>query len=66
MTVSITFSTLSGRKTLFLSAEEALKTEVADQVRSVLDRRSEGVVGAEFQLPFFGRVNIDIVEQNNP
>lgn len=61
-TVSITFSTIGGRENLLMTVEEALKTEVAPQVRSVLERRAEGVVGAQFNLPFFGRVNIDIID----
>jgi hypothetical protein len=61
MTIAVTFSTLAGRKTLLLTKEEALKCEVGEQVRHVLKLAEEGACGAEFNLPFYGRVNIEVV-----
>jgi len=66
MQISITFSTLAGRRHLILPLEDALKTEVADQVRHLVKiNQEDGAVGAQFNLPSFGKVNIDIIDSVN-
>lgn len=58
ITVAVTFGTVSGRKTVLWTLEEALTSELASYVRSLMADRA--AVGCEIQHPFYGRVNIDL------
>lgn len=59
ITVSVTFSTLQGRKNVLWSLEEALKTDLCNHVQNIL--KDQSAVGCEIQHPLYGRVNIDLV-----
>lgn len=59
MTVSVTFSTVSGRRNVLWTLDQALTSELATYVRSLMADRA--AVGCQIDHPFYGRVNIDLV-----
>lgn len=59
-TISVTFSTLAGRKNLLWTLKEALESELAAQVRHLLKLSEEGAVGIQIQHPFYGKINLDL------
>jgi hypothetical protein len=58
MRVIVKFSTLGGRQELSWSLEEALASDLAQYVRSLLADRA--AVGCTIQHSFYGRVEISL------
>lgn len=58
ITVSVTFSTVAGRKNVLWTLEEALTSELAQNVRSLM--ADPAAVGCQIDHPFYGRINIDL------
>ncbi len=59
ITVKVSFYTLTGLKTLLWTLEEAMTSEFAGNVKSLLADRA--AVGCSIQHQFYGKVNLAIL-----
>ena len=59
--LEVTFNTISGQEVAYFTAEQTNGTDLARVYRYLLEARAEGVVGANYNMPDYGKFSARLV-----
>lgn len=60
--LKVAFNTLTGRIELTMGADEVRNTDLEPYFERLIAMRADGVVGATYEIPAYGKVEFTLVE----